>query len=272
VVTLHNTTPHEDSRAFMATMRWIGRLAERCIVSSEHNARQARGLLGLAPERVRVIRPGAEPVRPGSAADRAAARRRLGLPADAPVAMFFGLIRHYKGVDVLVRAFARALARAPQAHLVVAGRPWIDWRPLERLIQELRIGPCVHAFPRYVPEAEVADFYRAADLVVLPYRGFDAQSAVGTSSLGYGRPMLVTRTGALPELVPDQWQVVPPGDVQALADRLGCCLGDLDRLARMRRAATEHARAFSWERTAEQTVALYRELCEERPPGPAQPT
>ncbi len=261
VVTLHNTTPHEDSRAFMATMRCIVRLADCCIVPSEHNARQARELLGVERGRVRVIRPGAEPVRPGSAAHRAAARRRLGLPADAPVAMFFGLIRRYKGLDVLLRAFARALADAPEARLVVAGKPWIDWRPYEELIGELGIARRVHAFPRYVPAVEVDDFYRAADLVVLPYRGFDAQSGVGTSCLGYGRPMLVTRTGALPELVPDEWQVVAPDDAEALAERLAACLGEPERLARMRREAAEHARAFSWERAAEQIVAVYRELC-----------
>lgn len=267
-LTVHNTTPHEDSRAYMATMRWIGRLADCCILPSEHNARQAAELLGLAPSRLRVIRPGAEPVDPGSAADRAAARRRLALPADCPVAMFFGLIRRYKGVDVLLRAFARALPRAPQARLLIAGKPWVDWTAYEELIEQLGIARRVHAFPRYVPQAQVADFYRAADLAVLPYRGFDAQSGVGTSCLGYGVPMLVTRTGALPELVPDGRQVVPPDDVGALAERLAESLGDTGRLARMRREAARHARAFSWESAAEQIVAVYRELCESRRASP----
>ncbi len=261
VLTIHNTSPHARSPAFIPALRALCRLADACILHSEHGRRQAVELLGVPPSKARLVRPGVGPAVPVRAGQGAAARRRFGLPQQAPVALCFGAIRPYKGVDVLLRAFARTLAAVPGARLLIAGRPWAGWRPYQDLIAELGIGASVHAFPRYIPEAQVPDFFAAADVVVLPYRRFDAQSGAGLTTLGYGKPLVVTRLGGLAELVSDERFVVPPGDADALAERLALCLGEPRVLEGMRRDAEQRARAFSWERAAAQTVDLYRELC-----------
>ncbi len=108
------------------------------------------------------------------------------------------------------------------------------------------------------------DFFAAADVVVLPYRRFDAQSGVGMTILGYRKPLIVTRLGGLSELVGDGRFAVPPGDVDALADRLALCLSDPAVLEGMRLDAAERAREFSWDRAAAETVCVYRDLCDGR--------
>ena len=261
VLTIHNTAPHTRSWAFVPALRALARLAHCCVLHSEYGREQAVELLGIPPGRVRVIALGAWSGVPAPAADRAAARVRLGLPDGAPVVLCFGALRPYKGVDVLMRAFAQALAAVPEARLVVAGKPWTDWAPYQALAEELGISGRLHAFPRFIPEAEVADFFAAADLVVLPYAQFDAQSGVGMVALGYGKPLLVTRVGGLPELVSDPRFVVEPNDAAMLADRLALCLREPGVLERMQADAAERARAFSWERVAVATVSLYEELC-----------
>ena len=261
VLTIHNTAPHGRSRAFVPALRVLARVAHCCVVHSEYGRGQAVELLGVPPERVRVILPGAGDGETARSRDRAVARGRLGLPAEGPVVLCFGAVRPYKGVEVLLRAFAQALDAAPEARLVVAGKPWTDWAPYQALAEELGISGRVHAFPRFIPEAEVADFFAAADLVVLPYTWFDAQSGVGMAALGYGKPLIVTRTGALSELVCDPRFVVEPNDAATLAQPLALCLSDPGVLDGMRADAAERSRAFSWERAAAETVALYEELC-----------
>jgi glycosyltransferase involved in cell wall biosynthesis len=261
VLTIHNTAPHANSRAFVPALRALCRLADCCILHSEHCRRQAVEQLGVPPQKARLIRPGVGPAPPGAGADKAAARRRLGLPADAPVVLCFGAIRPYKGVDVLLRAFARALDAMSEARLVIAGKPWVDWRTYQGLIDELGIGGRVHAFPRFIPQAEVPGFFAAADVVALPYTRFDSQSGVGMEALGYGKPLIVTGLGGLAELVSDARFVVPPGDAEALADRLALCLREPAVRELMRAEAAERARDFSWDRAAAQTVSLYKEVC-----------
>jgi glycosyltransferase involved in cell wall biosynthesis len=262
VLTIHNTLPHSRSPAFVPALKALCRLADGFILQSKHGVRQAVELLGLPERSVRLIPPGAGPGAPAGL-DGRAARRRLGLPPAAPVVLFFGAIRPYKGVDVLLRAFALVLGPVPEARLVIAGLPWGGWGRYERLIGELGIAGRVRAFPRFIPEAEVADFFGAADLVALPYTHFDAQSGVGMAALGYGKPLIVSRLGGLADLVSDARFAVPAGDAEALADRLALCLREPAGLKRMGDDAAERARAFSWERTAAQTVAFYHELCGE---------
>ena len=264
VLTIHNTAPHADSPVFIPALRTLCRLADACILHSEDGRRQAVEVLGVPAERACLVRPGVGPAASGRAEDGAAARARLGLPDGAPTVLCFGAIRPYKGIDVLLRAFARSLDAVPEARLVIAGQPWSDWGPYRALIDELGIGGRVHAFPHFIPEAQVPDFFAAADVVVLPYRRFDAQSGVGMTILGYRKPLIVTRLGGLSELVGDGRFAVPPGDVEALADRLALCLSDPAVLEGMRLDAAERAREFSWDRAAAETVGVYRDLCDGR--------
>lgn len=266
VLTIHNPLPHSRSPGFVPALRALCRLADGFILHTEQGVRQVVDLLGLPAHSVRLVPPGVMPAAPGGA-DPGAARRRLGLPPAAPVVLYFGAIRPYKGVNVLLRAFAGALGVVPEARLLIAGMAWAGWGRYGRLIGELGIGGRVHTFLRFIPEAQVADFFVAADVVVLPYTRFDSQSGVGMAALGYGKPLIVSRLGGLADLVSDGRFAVPAGDVEMLADRLALCLGDPAVLERMRADAAGRARAFSWERAAAQTVAFYHEVCERVPAG-----
>jgi glycosyltransferase involved in cell wall biosynthesis len=98
----------------------------------------------------------------------------------------------------------------------------------------------VHLFFGYVPDDRVPVFFSAADLVVLPYTSFDSQSGVGATALPYLKPMVVSRTGGLPEWVGlnESW-IVPPGDVAALARRLISFFGDRERQVKAYRRLAE---------------------------------
>jgi glycosyltransferase involved in cell wall biosynthesis len=177
------------------------------------------------------------------------------LAVSAPVVLFFGLLRPYKGIDVLLEAW-RSIS---DAELWIVGHPRMPLAPLQA-----RAPNGVRFVPRYISDPELAAFFRRADLVVLPYvrtERFD-QSGVMATALAFGKPLLLSDIGSFREVAAaGAARLVPPEDPGALQDALVDLVGDAaqrDRLAAAARAAA--AGPFSWERAAEKTLALYQQL------------
>jgi glycosyltransferase involved in cell wall biosynthesis len=149
------------------------------------------------------------------------ARDELGLPGDRRVALFLGLIRPYKGVDLLLEA-AAALPEDSDWFIVIAGEPWGDLgNLLETRVRSLDLERRVRLDLQWVPEGRVPTLLAAADLLVLPYlRG--SQSAVAPMALARGIPVLSTAVGGVPEIVRDgiNGVIIPPGDPGAITTAL----------------------------------------------------
>jgi len=254
-MTVHNVEPHEPGRWRRVLNRLVLRLADGYIV---HDTRSRDRLAHMvqAGKPIEVIHHGI--LSSDTELPAPAARRALDLPDDAKVVLCFGNIRPYKGIDVLLRAFARVHQRVPEARLIVVGKPWEDWTPYQGLTADLGLGDVVQTYLDFVPANQVGTFFTAADAVVLPYLQFDAQSGVGTRALYHGKALIVTNVGGLPELVSDEHAVVPPGDVDRLADALVAVLTDAAFRARLEGDSKARARDLRWDVIAEQTAAFYR--------------
>lgn len=165
-----------------------------------------------------------------------------------------------RGVDVLLRAFAEVAKADAQALLLIAGQPWGDWAPYQKLIHELGLADRVRTRLEYIPSGEIEPFFVAADVVVLPYTHFDAQSGVGTRALPFGRPLIVTNTGGLPDLVLDEEAVVPAGDAAALARAISRVLSDSALRDRMSVDSLALSASLGWDAIAERTASIYAAL------------
>ena len=256
VMTAHNVHPHERGLIQRLANRAAFRFAHTYVVHSEANKTALVRMLRCDPARVHVLPHGVLET-PRTGISRREARLRLGIDSGARVALCFGNIRPYKGVDVLIRAFARVAAEDPRALLVIAGQPWGDWAPHQRLIDELNLADRVLLRLEYLPANEIEPYFVAADAVVLPYTHFDAQSGVGMRALPFGRPLIVTNTGGLPDLVLDQDAIVPPGDVAALAHAVTRVLGDEAHRDRMSVNSLTLAASMGWDAIGERTVEIY---------------
>ncbi len=263
VQTVHNARPHGGERAAVPAAGPVGRRG-RCAGGAlgGHRAGAARRPAGAVrndpdhSSRDRRARPGRR------TPDRVAARARLGLEAEAPLALFLGLIRPYKGLDLLLEALAEVLREVPAARLVVAGLPRPSFRPYARQIDRLGLGERVRTDLRYLPQTVMDDYLAAADLVVLPYRGA-SQSAVLGAALAADRPVVASATGGLPEMLGElaAEMLVPVGDAAALARAMSRRLGDRAAAAELgRRAGSAARQRFSWRQSGAATAALYREL------------
>lgn len=260
VVTAHDVETFDDR----PDTTWIAnatyRLVHRVIVHNQSSRDELIARLGLAADRVDVVPHGNYLRFAPRAADPSAARRRVGVPRDALVLLFFGQIKRVKGLDLLLHALPRILAAVPSAFLVVAGRPWReDARSYASLAQTLGVAERCSLQFRYVPDAEIADFFAAADLLVCPYRKI-YQSGVALLGMSFGTALVASDLPAMRELVHDGVNgfLFASGDADDLASVVARALRDPARRtsAAMRgreTAASEHG----WERVGELTRRSY---------------
>jgi glycosyltransferase involved in cell wall biosynthesis len=251
VYTMHWRLPDAGTRIARALTRLLAEM-DAVVVHTEHGAGRLQEDFGVPQEKLRVIPHGAFDylTRQDHAAPLPA-----DLETDARVILTFGLIRPYKGTDTLVEAFQEIEG----AELWIVGAPRMPMDDLRELAD--RAKGRVRFVDRFVTDPEIPAFMRRADLVVLPYRNIE-QSGVLYTALAFGRPLVLSAVGGFPEIADDgAARLVPPEDPAALAVALNELLADPDAREALGAAAREAARTrYSWERIAEQTVDLYRNL------------
>jgi len=239
--------------------------ADRLIASTADEAEALTDLYAADPAKVRTIAPGVDLdlFVPGP---RAVARQRLGLAAEGPVLLFVGRIQPLKAPDVLLRAAAQLLEEAPFAgplQVVILGAPsgsgLAQPHYLEGLRDELGLHGVVHFRPP-APRSVVADYYRAADLTVVPSFN-ESFGLVALESQACGTPVVAAAVGGLPTAVADDVSgvLVDGHDPQLWAKVIGDLLRTPSAVERLAAGARPNAERFSWDRTVDQLVAAYGE-------------
>ncbi|MBI5837417.1 MAG: glycosyltransferase [Candidatus Eisenbacteria bacterium] len=234
-----NVTPHERGGLDGWLTRWGLSKVDGALVMSE-SVRQ--DLLRFRPGIPHRLVKHPLYTQFGEARDRAAARAELGLQGD--VILFFGFIRGYKGLDVLLRALGRV--RRPVT-LCVVGEFYEDRAPYDRLIVDLGLEGRVRVLDRFAGEAEVRTYFSACDAAVLPYKTA-TQSGVIPLAYAMQCPVITTRVGGLPEVVEEGGTglLVPPEDPEALAAAIDLFYERGGRDAFVPRIL-EYRRQFQWD-------------------------
>jgi glycosyltransferase involved in cell wall biosynthesis len=261
VLTAHDVLPREPRPGQLAAQRRLYERFDAVVVHTE----QGRGRLhelGVDSRRVHVIPHGA------FAHLAAAPDRPAPFQTDGPVVLCFGLLRQYKGLDVLLEAWRGCEG---VGELWIAGMPRMDIEALDaahdgvltRALADARPARSgsIRFVPRFIPDAELPAYFRRADLVVLPYLEAD-QSGVLFTALAFGKPLLLSDVGGFPEVAATgAARTVPAGDPDALRDVLRELLCDPRALsamaARARAAATG---PYSWEAVGRAHMELYERL------------
>lgn len=178
--------------------------------------------------------------------------------------LFFGVIKPYKGLDLLIEAFARLSEKVRnETCLLIAGYPRVSIKPLQDLAKKLGISEHIVWDLRFIPEREVANIFESASVVILPYRRID-QSGVLMTALAFGKPIIATRVGGFSEIIENgvHGYLVEPGDVQGLANAMEKILSYPDIAHKMGEAVRKLVSTeLSWNAIAQKTVQLYRSLC-----------
>jgi glycosyltransferase involved in cell wall biosynthesis len=257
LITAHYVLPLRPSRRQVSAAHRLFGSMDAVVAHSEHGAVRLREEVGLDPTRVRVIPHGAFDYFTRLPMEKPLPAELEG--AEGPVILFFGLLRPYKGLDTLLRAFRELEG----AELWIVGNPRMDLEPLWRLAADA--PGRVRFVSRFVEDAEVPAIFRRADLVVLPYCDAE-QSGVLYTGLAFGKPLVLSSVGGFPEVAATgAARLVRPEDPASLARvmaELTASAEAREQLAAAARAAA--AGPYSWDAVAEQTLALYDELREAR--------
>jgi glycosyltransferase involved in cell wall biosynthesis len=249
VLTAHDVLPREARPGQRAAQRRLYARVDAVVVHSEHGRGRLVDELGVPAEKVTVIPHGV--LRPGGGGENEALPAELA-GVEGPVVLFFGLLRPYKGLDVLLEAWRGVQG----AELWVVGMPRMDTSALRAAAP-----PGVRFVERFVADGEVAALFRRADLAVLPYREID-QSGVLFTALGAGTPLVLSAVGGFPEVAAaGAAELVAPGDPVALRAAIARLLSDpsaRERLATGARRAAEER--YGWDAIARRHLQLYARL------------
>lgn len=181
----------------------------------------------------------------GALATKAEAARALSLDERQRYLLFFGFIRQYKGLDLLLNAMGDERVKALGLKLIVAGEFYDNPSLYEKIIEAQQIQDTVILFNNYIPSEQVRYYFALADLVAQPYRSA-TQSGISQLAYHFEKPMVVTKVGGLPEIVAHLKEgYVVPVDVEAIADAI-VDFYEGNRAKDMAEAVKEGKKRFSW--------------------------
>jgi glycosyltransferase involved in cell wall biosynthesis len=241
---IHNVLPHERLPFDrLITSFTLKRGNSHVVLSSENEA----DLLGILqnPRYRKVLLPTNNAIKDVETTQEEA-RKRLSLPQKAKIILFFGFVREYKGLMYLIEALPAIRERLSDTRLLVVGDFFGDRQKYQRRIEELGVAAMVDIYDGYIPDREVAVYFSAADLVVLPYASA-TQSGIVQIAFGFGKPVVATSVGGLPEVVNDGRTgfVVPPRNTGALAESVVRFFEE-NRGSTFSAAIEEEQDRFSW--------------------------
>jgi glycosyltransferase involved in cell wall biosynthesis len=268
VVTLYDLSFLRYPEAFRPFNRWYLRhftahsvkRAQAVITISESTRQDVIDFLGVAPERVHTIYCGVdENFCPLPPAEIEAFKAKHHLP-DRFI-LFLGTLEPRKNVDGLIRAYAHWRNRDPQTPpLVLAGGKGWYYQTIFGLVEELNLTNSIR-FPGYVPQHELPLWYNAATLFVYPSH-FEGFGLPVLEAMACGTPVITSTVSSLPEVAGRDGAacLVDPGDTEALAETMAALMGNPARRALLSERGRLRAARFRWDKTAEETVAVYKKV------------
>jgi D-inositol-3-phosphate glycosyltransferase len=271
VLTAHNVNARrrdsKDSTLNRFTLRIQYRLANHIFVHTEQMKRELIEEFGVPEKRITTVPFGINNAVPNTHLTCAEAKQRLGIPETERTILFFGKIRPYKGIEYLIDAFRHLLRTRQDYCLIIAGQADKSdsyWRPLFNQVRDYTQNGRAVVIPEFIPDHETEVYFKAADVLVLPYRHI-YQSGILFLGFSFGLPVLAADVGSLRnEIVEGQnGFVFRPEDFVALADAIeryfaSDLYAELDR--RRNDIKSRANQRNSWEEVASTTMNVYARL------------
>ena len=186
------------------------------------------------------------------------ARLQLGLPKEDKIILFFGYIRKYKGLDLLIHAMANEAIKKLGIQLMIVGEFYEDASAYHDLVSSLGLQDQIKFYSNYIPDGEVKNYVCSADFIIQPYRNA-TQSGVTPLAYHFEKPMLVTNVGGLADTVPNlKTGIVVAPTTEAIAKGIETLyeLGENHFIANIK----EEKKKYSWAQMTEKFLALYQQL------------
>lgn len=269
VLTVHDTEPYHgwpSTRLQLLGLISAYKLFDQYIVHTQFSKEALLKQMRVSEDRISVVPHGVYSYYRDFLKSGPSTPTLLGIEGKKKV-LCLGMLKPYKGIDVLLEAFSRLPESLLKGSVLqIVGLPKMPVEPLKVLAKKLGIEDKVLWDLRFVEEREVAGYFSQADVVVLPYRRID-QSGVLMVALAFGKPVVASRVGGFAETIKDGVHgfLVEPGNPDDLARALARLLQDENLRVRMGKEVEKLATGeFSWESVAKKTIEAYQQLIQKR--------
>lgn len=256
VWTVHNIVSHEGNFEFLGLFftKFLAKLCNKIIVHSPSAKREVVKIYRTRESLIRVIPHGNYINCYRNVISEVQAKNKLQLKAEKIVFLYFGLIRHYKGIPELVEAFKKL--NCPQAKLLIAGKP-LNNEIAHDILKSCEENENIETFFEFIPDDEIQIYMNAADVVVLPYRDFLTSGAV-ILAMSFSKPIIGPAIGCMIDVLDNKGSIMyNPLEKESLLKAMKKTLG-VD-LKRMGNHNFELAKQLQWDKIAESTYDVYRE-------------
>ncbi len=253
IVLVDNILPHERRIGDVSLGRYFFKAMQGSIVMSKS--------VGEDLDRLNVSCPKSLSPHPiydsfGRPGDPIKARKNLKIDSDTQVILFFGFIRKYKGLEVLIECLKKIHKRLPNFYLLVVGEFYEDEDWYQAKINDLGLSNYVRIIDQYIPQDQVPDYFAAADVVVQPYMSA-TQSGIAQMAFHFEVPVITTDVGGLAEIIPHEKAglIIPPNDSDALANAIIRYFSD-DMQEKLEQGVKQHKLHYGWDNLLD-TVESY---------------
>lgn len=251
-----NIIPHEKRPGDTAFTKYFVKPIQGFLTMSQS---VLKDLDLVAPQKPKLYTPHPLYDNFGDSFPKAEARKKLGIPTDEKVILFFGFIRKYKGLDLLLEAMNDVRIKEKGIKLIVAGEFYEKREAYDEQIKSLGLAEQLYLFTDFIPNAEVGLYFSAADVVVQPYRNA-TQSGITQICFHFDKPMIVTNVGGLAESIPDgKIGYVADVDPVSIADNILRFYEEGKEAELIDNIKTEKKK-YSWDYFLDGVMQLYKKL------------
>lgn len=277
IITVHNPTAHEMLQWPRLFEKWLLKQGDALITHDARGAAALQKLIGKESPRIHIIPHGIQ-IATSPPAPQDDDYKLCRLDPNRRYVCIFGNLRGYKGINILLAAWAKVATRLPDVDLVIAGRLWTgqsghlarlasrslgtnrDADYLRNALADPALARRIHLQEGFVSDTAIDALLRISEFAVFPYIRFSSQSGAACRAAGMGCPVLVSDVGGLPDLAIDTEWVIAPGNIDSLAAALYRLLNNPAELSAARQRQLESISLFEWAKIAESHITLYREL------------
>ncbi len=267
VITVHNVSSHEKSFLFTFASKTLFALSDVFIVHSLKNKMVLIHYSKIDSDKISIIPHG--PLNFFKYTDfnenkeRDYFRKKFNICDHEKVILFFGAIRPYKNLDLILKALALVIKQV-EVRLVIAGSLWENWSRYKKIIMKNNLSKYVIKALHYIPSEDVSMYFAASDLALITYKDFNSQSGVGAAALSFNKPMIVSDSGGLPKLVKDSYCILKKKNHKILAEKIVTILSDKQFYNKLMCDSAEIKESISWKKIGDDTLKVYKKLLDIR--------
>jgi len=260
ILTAHNVMSHESNLIDYIFSKAIFKIADQILVHSEENKKQLVEKFNIFDSNIHVVKFGNYDFFSSEDLTKEQARKILKIPINVKIILFFGTIREYKGLDILIKSFAKVIRKIPESRLLIAGESWVNWEPYRQLLKSNGVLSKSILHLGYVPQNKVNKYFISSDVVVAPYRHFESQSGAACIANQFAKPLIVTRTGGLPDLVTNKEFVVQSENIGELSEAIIKVLLNKKIAKKLSEQSKLTSEKHSWEIISKKTIKFYEAI------------